>query len=144
MSLYLDSGVLVKLYVPEPESARVQTLVRTSGRVAFTLLHNLELRNGIQAKARRGEITLAEAHTSLRLIEADLSAGRLVDPNPVWEDVFHRATALSDRFSHNLACRALDILHVALALTLDLRQMATTDLRQRELARAAGLELVPF
>ncbi len=53
--IYLDTGCLVKLYYPEPDSGAV--VARVSGRpVFFTPLHDLELGNALSliAFADRG------------------------------------------------------------------------------------------
>jgi uncharacterized membrane protein len=46
---YLDTGCFVKLYYPEPASARVVALIQ--GKIiAFTPLHELEFVNALQLK----------------------------------------------------------------------------------------------
>src|SRR5262249_11780096 len=50
--IYLDTGCLLKLYYPEPESARVARLVGASP-IAFIALHELELSNALELKLFR-------------------------------------------------------------------------------------------
>ncbi len=47
--LYLDTGCLVKLYYPEPESITVAKIVFGKG-IIFTELHELEMATAMQLK----------------------------------------------------------------------------------------------
>ena len=47
--IYLDTGCFVKLYYPEPDSARVIAHIRGKP-VHYTLLHELEFLNALQLK----------------------------------------------------------------------------------------------
>ena len=49
------------------------------------------------------------------------------------------ATNLSSPHTERLDARAIDLLHVACALTLESELFLTTDIRQAQLAKAAGL-----
>jgi predicted nucleic acid-binding protein len=49
---------------------------------------------------------------------------------------------LSDRHTPRLGTRSLDVLHVATAVTLGMKQFVTYDERQRALAKIVGLKLL--
>lgn len=50
--VYLDTGCLIKLYYPEPDSDLVAT--RSSGQaIVYTLLHALELTTAFELKVLR-------------------------------------------------------------------------------------------
>lgn len=52
---YLDTGCFVKLYYPEPDSAKVIALIQ--GRpVGYTLLHELEFVNALQLNKIKGQV----------------------------------------------------------------------------------------
>ncbi len=53
-----------------------------------------------------------------------------------------RAAELSERYTPKLGTRSLDVLHVACALELGLGRFLTFDVRQQQLAMAAGLKTV--
>jgi len=53
-----------------------------------------------------------------------------------------RATGLSKAHTERLGARAIDLLHVAGALTLESELFLTTDARQAQLAKAEGLKVV--
>lgn len=142
MSAYFDSGLLVKLYVPERNTLAAETLLQQlSQPLIFTHLHRLEVTNAIHAKCFRSEITRAEADQSLALMENDLATGRLQSTSPDWEEIFDRADELVKQHTSVLGTRSLDVLHVALALVLNIHNFATSDQRQAKLAEKVGLQL---
>ncbi len=53
-----------------------------------------------------------------------------------------RATQLSTAHTESLGARAIDLLHVASALTLESELFLTTDARQAQLAKSEGLKVV--
>jgi predicted nucleic acid-binding protein len=136
--IYLDTGCLVKLYYPEPDSAKVAKLV--GGEViAFVPLHGLELANALEQKLFRKEARPAQVRGTHALVEADLRAGVLHRPPVVWEDVLEDATKLARAHTRTMGCRSLDILHCAAARRLGATAFLTTDARQRRLALAMGV-----
>ncbi len=136
--IYLDTGCLLKLYYPEPESARVASLV--SGHpIAFILLHELELLNALELKIFRKEATVAQVQRTTALVQGDASSGILHRPVLVWEDVLTEAMSLAQRHTRILGFRSLDILHCAAAQCLAPTAFVTTDTRQRRLAMKMGL-----
>ena len=139
--IYLDTGCLLKLYYPEPESVAVARLVH--GRVlAFASLHELELTNALQLKAFRKEARPAQVRATLGMIEADVRAGVLHRVDLDWAVVHRDATVLALAHSARIGCRSLDILHCAAAKSLGAAPFVTTDVRQRRMATAAGLACV--
>ena len=136
--IYLDTGCLLKLYYPEPESARVVSLI--AGRtIAFVALHELELSNALELKVFRKEATPTQTKTTLALIDRDAHAGVLYRPQLIWDDVLKGATVLAKTHTRSLGCRSLDILHCAAADSLSASRFVTTDARQRKLALKIGL-----
>lgn len=73
----------------------------------------------------------------------DLSSGLLRRPDLDWPAIWRRCRELSDRFALTTGGRTLDALHVATALILGVQVFVTFDVRQRELAREAGLKVRP-
>lgn len=137
--IYLDTGCLLKLYYPEPESPRVASLV--AGKViAFILLHELELSNALELKILRKEATVAQVQLTTALIQGDVRSGILHRPVLVWEDVLREAMSLARGHTRTLGCRSLDILHCAAAQSLSAVSFVTTDTRQRKLAMKMRLD----
>ena len=144
MSAYFDSGVLIKLYVPEPNSSDAAAWVRQySGPIVFTQLHENEVRNAIRMKAARKQITDAQLRTALASITADIEQGIMHRPALDWVSAWQTAEQLSHRYARETLCRTLDTLHVAVAQVLGISDFVSLDERQRKLAAKAGLRVMP-
>lgn len=139
MNAYVDTGVLVKLYVSEPNSARAIEAATSLDAVPFTQLHELELRNALRALEGRRTISQDQRVAALQMIEGDVLAGRLQTARPSWPDVFTQAEMLSRNHTASTLARSLDILHVACAVVGEAVVFLTADLRQHRLAELAGL-----
>jgi len=143
MSIYLDTGCLVKLYYPEPESQKVAAVV-AGLPIFFTPLHELEFTNALHLKIFHKNATAAQVQAAEALVEADVKSGVLLQAVANWEKVFRSATDLARHHSASIGCRSLDVLHCAAALFLEADEFLSTDARQKQLAGAIGLKLVTF
>ena len=142
--MYFDSGVIVKLYVPEPSSPDAVRLVTAGPPPApLTDWQALEVRNALRLKRFRGEITARELRSALRAFAEDERLGRWQRPVLDLAETVRRAESLSARHAPALGCRTLDILHVAAATVLGVRDFVSFDGRQRQLARKVGLRVRP-
>ncbi len=91
--IYLDTGCLVKLYYPEPESPRVVAAVQ--GKViCYTRLHELEFTNALRLKMFHKNADAAQVMGAEALVSADLASGVLVAPVASWDNVFQEAQTL--------------------------------------------------
>ena len=144
MSAYLDSAILIKLYVPEPNSPDAAALAEKHGApLVFTHLQDNEVKNAIRLKVCRKELTDAEVKIALANLNHDLETGRLARPLLNWPQIWQQADELSDRYAYETNCRTLDTLHVAAARGLGIRQFVSFEQRQRALAAKAGLRVQP-
>lgn len=142
MTGYVDTGLLVKLYVLEPNSDRAIEAVTRLGAVPYTQLHALELRNALRAMEGRRTISADQRRAALDAVDEDVAAGRLLAVRPPWPEVFRRAERLSRDHTAKTLARSLDILHVACALAEEAAAFLTADERQHRLAELAGIESV--
>jgi predicted nucleic acid-binding protein len=141
---YFDTGVLLKLYLPEPRAAEAVSFVNASpGKPPVNIPHELEMRSALRQKAGRGELTQIECETLIAQVESDLTASVHERVAVSWPDVFATAESLSAAHGISTLCRSLDTLHVALALELGATEFCTFDLRQARMAAAAGLNVIP-
>ena len=144
MSTYFDTGVLVKSYVREIDSPAAVALIEAAGDpVWFSHLHAVELPNAIRLKRFRREITPAQEAAALDALRADLNSCRLARPHYDLATAFIRAEQLSAKHSGHVGCRSLDILHVATALEAACAEFVSFDERQRKIAAAEGLKVLP-
>ena len=140
--IYLDTGCLVKLYFPEPESAKVAALA--SGQsIAFLALHELELLNALELKLFRKEAQPSQVRAVKALVAEDLRNGTLHRPSVAWDDILEDAKALALSHTRKIGCRSLDILHCSAARILSAPAFVTTDGRQQRLATTIGLACPP-
>ena len=138
--IYLDTGCLVKLYYPEPDSQKSAALV--AGRsICFNPLHELEFTNALHLKLFHRSATSAQVQAAGALVEADVKSGVLLPAVANWEKVFRAATDLARQHSAFFGCRSLDVLHCAAAWVLEADEFLSTDARQKHLAGAMGLKL---
>jgi len=139
--IYLDTGCFVKLYYPEPDSARVIALIQGKA-VGCTPLHELEFVNALQLKTFFKHATAQQVTAARGLVAADLRSGVLVSADGDWPDIFREAVKLAEQHTGMVGCRSLDILHCAAAKVLAATEFISTDTRQKKLAVAMGLNLV--
>jgi predicted nucleic acid-binding protein len=140
---YVDPSALLKLYIHKRESAAMNAWRRRArGPLAVTHHGRVEVINAICLAGFRGDITAEAMNDSLASFDEDYAQGLYFQADLLWRAALNRATELSRKHTPALGCRSLDVLHVASALELSLPNFLTFDLRQRQLASAAGLNVV--
>ena len=145
MSLYYDSGILVKLYVREESSDAVARSLAARGEaVIVNDLHELEIRNALRLKRFRDEIGDGQLAASMAMLASDLAADRLIRGRggSDWGSACAEAERLSATMTADLGVRTIDLLHVAAALDRTASGLVSLDHRQRAAARASGLDVV--
>jgi predicted nucleic acid-binding protein len=142
-TIYADPSALLKLYLNEPQSRAMTTWrAKIKGPVAVTHHGRLELLNAIGLAAYRGAVSPAVSDAALEALDDDFDQGRYTVTDMLWRATMQRAGELSRRYTRQIGCRPLDILHVASALELKCRSFVTFDVRQQELARAVKLKII--
>ena len=143
MAVYFDSSLLVKLFVLEPDTAKVAAFAAAIGKpIVFSDFQRTELVNALHCKEGRKEITAADVAKAMKDIQTELRQGALAWQEPTWKSVFALTVRLSSAYAATTLCRTLDAIHVALALSLGVKEFATRDHRQEALATAAGLKVL--
>lgn len=144
MNTYADTGFVVTLYKEEATSASAAALMasQTAG-VGLSQLGELEFRNALHLAVFRGELGANEAAPMQSLFQEDVAHGIfIITPVPA-STLFAKAMELADRHSSGLGTRSLDLLHVAAALLLKADIFLSFDERQRQAAKAEGLNVKP-
>lgn len=140
---YFDTGVLLKLYLPERRAVEAVAFVNASPvKPPVNSLHELEMRSALRQKTGRAELTETECDALIAQVESDLATGVHERVTVSWPDVFTTAEVLSAAHGVATLCRSLDTLHVALAMELGATEFCTFDLRQSRMAAAAGLTVI--
>jgi predicted nucleic acid-binding protein len=146
VTTYYDTGILLKLYTAEKESAAVEKFIRKrKERIPVTDLHLAECHSALRLKVFRHECHEREASAAIELIKEDLRKEIMVFSEVDWDHTWHECRLISDRFAAVTGARTLDALHVAAARLLEADEFITSDTRQSDLARRVGLKVrCPF
>jgi predicted nucleic acid-binding protein len=144
LEAYPDSSFLFSLVAKDKHTPRAsQYMLRSAMSLVFTPLHRIELRNALRNAADRKEITHEECRTAFILVEEDLAEKFLVHTAVEWTNIFLRADRLSEIHASETGQRTIDLIHVAMALECEARTFLSFHNRQRKLAKAAGLKVMP-
>lgn len=152
MIVYADSSFILRLVVGEADSEAAVAAYREAGRppLPYLWIHQLEIENAIRQRAFHESQVRPPRERQWIQREMDASFTRLgqlqrrralasvsLDP----EAAIARALALSTAHTRRLGTRAIDVLHVAVALQLRAERFLTFDRRQSGLAEAEGLDV---
>ena len=137
--IYLDASALMKLLVQEPDS---DTLNQSLVGVEDVILSDLaltEMASALGRRTREGRLTSAEArrlHREAHRLTKSCRRAELTPPA-------HRRAEHLLLTSTEVPLRALDALHVALALDAGAATFVTYDHRLRDAAMAQKLFIAP-
>ena len=139
--MYLDSCILVKLFVAEPDSQFFTEALEgkslTTSELAYT-----EIFSAMLARERAGKISSADRHRAWREFQDRVSA-KEIRIEPLNSIVLRKANQMLDQCHPEVPLRTLDALHLA---TVDLCQdfpLATTDARLRDAAEIINVPVFP-
>ena len=137
--VYLDASAVVKLFVPEAESDDLNEALVGAEDVVLSDLALTETASALGRRAREGLLAPAESrrlHREAAKLAASCRRAELTPP------VHRRAERLLVT-SGEAPLRALDALHIALALDADAATLVTYDPRLRAAAASQGLFVAP-
>jgi len=142
MKAHADTGFLCALYPADTLTDKAERIMqKQTTPLAYTWLHQLELRNALRLRVLRNEISAVQRNASLNLLLADLAGGILEHSSPNLSETMVEAERLSTAYSEKLGTRSMDIMHVAAAVVLGVSKFLSFDKRQVSLAKAAGLKV---
>jgi predicted nucleic acid-binding protein len=144
MNHYADTGFVLSLHFPESTSqAASKAMESVAEPLPVTRLLALELRNALRLGVFRKSLTEAEQAVVWTSFLQDIAQGYLEEVREDPAMVFAEAESLCDRFTAATGVRTVDLLHVATARVLGRSRFLSFDRRQRDLAAAAGLQVLP-
>jgi len=138
MSLYVDTSCLLKLFLMEPDSARVQELISAEESVAVSTLVRLEALQGLYGLRLGGRLTRLQHKQLVRRLEDMLQM-------PPFEMKVFPPSAIENAERQNMEgayCKTLDSLHLGAMASLGLKRLLTNDDQQAAAARALGFEVL--
>ena len=141
MSVYLDTAIILKLLVREPDSEWFDTALRGQ-HFESSELALAEVRSALLAKERAGYVSSGErVRASEKFIE--MTQEDIVRLLPLNRLVLERAGAIQLACHPRIPLRTLDALHVA---SCDLNRcgtLSTTDARMRAACEQLAIALLP-
>lgn len=138
--IYVDTSVIVKLYIKEGYSLEVAKWVKKENQAIFlTWLHDLEFTNAICLKQFREEITSEQVRHIFSRFDEHWERGVYYRPRQNWKETLNIAVDLARNHTEHIGSRSLDILHVASAIAIKTDRFMTFDKKQASLAIEAAL-----
>ena len=131
--MYLDSAILVKLFVPEPDSSFYGKLV--DGRVILSSsIAYTEVWSAMLTKERQGILHEEEISRAWRAFEKNIEE-EMISLIPITTPILKKANRILREVHIHVPLRSLDAIHLA---TCDLIQewpLCTNDKRMRQAAQ---------
>lgn len=139
-AIYIDSSALAKLYVPEPESDRLDGFLRGRIGLMISQLAITEVLSAVARRKREGELRANLASRIRKTLLSDARSGSfgLLDLNPA----VHREAERLLLATESLPLRTLDALHIALAISGAASYLLTFDRRMAGAAEQAGIAAI--
>ncbi len=141
MIMYLDSCIIVKLLVVEPDS---EFFVRSlEGHVLTTSeLARTEVFSALLARERAEKISVADRRNAWNEFETRV-ASHEIKMEPISAVVLRKAAHVLEQCHPKIPLRTLDAIHLAAADLCQDFPLVTTDARLREAAKLMGLSVFP-
>jgi hypothetical protein len=142
--IYADPSFLFSLYALDENSpAAIAAFTKERRRPLFlTPWQRFETQNAVRLAcgrlSRAKQPLRFQTGNVLKMIQDDISAGRLRHAEPDWRDTLRLAEELGEEHTEALGTSAVDIWHVAAAVLLNAEVFWTFDAVQRSLALACG------
>ena len=139
MIVYADTSFLFSLYVPDANSSAAAAIMkRIKPPLLATDFVEFEFFNALNGRIFRKELRASEEQAVLLAFSKDIHAGA-IRIFPISAATFASARRIARTHTRLLGTRALDVLHVASALTLRANSFCTFDKNQARLATALAL-----
>jgi len=133
MRLAVDSSSLAKRYVQEDGSEEMDSLLHHASALALCIILVPEIISALNRRQREQVLTVMDYRKAKRQLLDDVRDATILQVTPA---VISRSLNLLEKN----VLRAMDAIHVACALEWQADLFATSDRRQLEAARKAGLQ----
>ena len=150
MKYFPDTSFLCALYREQTNSPEARTFYQgmeevlgISPAVGFEFRQSIHLQSFLHSKDPTKGFGKTEGERMLEKFKSNISAGAVEIIACDWPSVFRIANRISDRHTISSGNRSWDVLHVATALERGSRAFLSFDARQRDLAAANSLEIIP-
>ena len=140
--MYLDTSVLLKLFVRELDSEFYGKLADGQALCSSVLAYT-EFWSALLAKERGGAITAAQRQQAWSAFDLNVVED-LIDLTPMSPAIFKRANRILEKCHPKVPLRSLDALHLASADQAQDWPLVTGDKRMRDAAALLGFSLTPL
>ena len=137
--MYLDTAILLKLFVREPDSDFFGKLINGQP-ISSSALALTEMFSALLGKERSGAITSAQRQRAWSAFQYNVDE-ELIELTPISPFILRRANRILERCHPTVALRILDALHLASCDQLQDWPLYTTDKRMRQAAQVMGFPL---
>ena len=139
--MYLDSCVIIKLLVTEPDSGDFVSSLENKPLITSELSQT-EVFSALLTRERAGKISVTDRRRAWHEFEARISAGE-IRMELLSSVVLRKAAFFLERCHPRVPLRSLDAIHLATADLCQEYPLATTDGRLRDAATLLGLDIFP-
>lgn len=141
--MYLDSAIIVKLVVREPDSLFYAEQVDMRDGVCSSALAMTEVWSALSRKTQEGSIDTKTKHHAWRLFEDHISGGAL-HLHAVTTPILRMANRMIELCGKRVAVKSLDAIHLATCEFYGTMPLMTNDKIMRSAAKILGLALGPL
>lgn len=138
--MYLDTSVLVKLYVAEPDSEACNRVVEGAGLASSELAY-AEVWAALLAKERAKEISERERSAAWETFRGDIRE-QILTLFPLDKITLQHAVEVMTEVHPHVPLRTLDAIHVATFRAVHAGPLFTNDKRMKAAARFLELQVV--
>lgn len=139
---YVDTSALAKWYINERRSADFEAFARSCRLLAISRLVTVELRCLIARRTRSKELNSESARRVVAEFERDIQNSNIEVHSLEDRDALTAIDVLAKLQRHPL--RALDALHLGIAVRLGAAVLATADSVMADAAKTLGLRVERF
>jgi predicted nucleic acid-binding protein len=140
--MYLDTAILVKLVIKEPDSLFYADLVDDQTSVWSSQVALTECWSALCRKEQEGEIDSLTRRTAWDMVESHIRDGSL-RLQPVIEPILRRANAIIEQCLPRVPVRTLDAIHLASCELSGAYPLMTNDRVMRKAAECLNIPLGP-